>query len=50
VERYVSGYAMGVVLMRGGRPVCYHSELFNGEILQGDLCHGASHEKNGSMI
>jgi len=22
---------MGVVLMRGGRPICYHSEVFHGK-------------------
>nr|KUM49390.1 hypothetical protein ABT39_MTgene3939 [Picea glauca] len=29
-----SGYAMGVVLMQGGRPISYHSELFHGAIFQ----------------
>ena len=29
----MSGYAMGVVLMQGGRIVCYHSEVFHGEVL-----------------
>jgi hypothetical protein len=33
VETYASGYAMGAVLMQGGRHVCYHSEIFHGEIL-----------------
>lgn len=29
----MNGYVMGVVLKQGGRPICYHSKLFNGEIL-----------------
>jgi hypothetical protein len=33
VETYESGYAMGVVLMQGGRHVCYHFEVFHGEVL-----------------
>ena len=33
VETDVSGYVMGVVLMQGGRLVCYHFEVFHGEIL-----------------
>ena len=33
VETYSSGYAMGVVLMQGGRSLCYHSEVFYGVIL-----------------
>ena len=28
-----SGYTMGVVLIQGGRLVCYHSELFYGTVL-----------------
>jgi len=33
VEIDVSGYAMGAVLMQGGRPISYHSEVFHGEVL-----------------
>ena len=33
VETNASGYAMGVVLMQGGRSVCYHSEVFHGAFL-----------------
>jgi hypothetical protein len=33
VETNASGYAMGAVLMQGGRPICYHSEVFHGEVL-----------------
>jgi hypothetical protein len=33
VETNASGYAMGDILMQGGRPVCYHSEIFHGEVL-----------------
>jgi hypothetical protein len=33
VETDASGYSMGAVLMQGGRPVCYHSEVFCGAIL-----------------
>jgi hypothetical protein len=33
VEIDASGYAMGVVLMQGGRHVCYHSEIFHRAIL-----------------
>jgi hypothetical protein len=32
VEVDASGYAMGVVLMQGGRPLLYHYELFHGEV------------------
>jgi hypothetical protein len=28
-----SGYVMGAILMQGGRPICYHSEIFNGAVL-----------------
>ena len=34
VETYVSRYAMGVVLMLGGRPICHHYEVFHGAILK----------------
>jgi hypothetical protein len=27
------GYAMGAILMQGGRNVCYHSEIFHGLVL-----------------
>jgi hypothetical protein len=33
VETKASGYAMGEVLMQGGRLVCYHSKVFHGAIL-----------------
>jgi hypothetical protein len=33
VETNVSGYAMGVVLMQGGRHACYYYEIFHGEVL-----------------
>jgi hypothetical protein len=33
VETNASGYATGVVLIHGGKSVCYHSEMFHGRIL-----------------
>ena len=33
VEIDASGYVMEVVLMQGGRSVCYHSEVFHGAVL-----------------
>jgi hypothetical protein len=33
VDKYASGYSMGAVLMQGGRSVCYHSKIFNGEVI-----------------
>jgi hypothetical protein len=33
VEIDASGYAMGAILIQGGRPICYHSEIFHGEVL-----------------
>jgi hypothetical protein len=33
IETDVSGYALGAVLMQGGRNACYHSELFHGAVL-----------------
>jgi hypothetical protein len=33
VETNASGYAMGAVLMQEGRLVCYHFEIFHGEVL-----------------
>jgi hypothetical protein len=33
VETDASGYAMGVVLMQGGKSICYHSEMFHGGVL-----------------
>lgn len=29
----MSGYAMGTVLMQGGRPISYHSEVFHGVVI-----------------
>ena len=34
IEMDASGYAMGVVLMQGGRPISYHSELFHGALFK----------------
>jgi hypothetical protein len=33
VETDASGYAMGAILMQGGKPICYHSEMFHGGVL-----------------
>jgi hypothetical protein len=33
VETDASGHAMGAVSMQGGRHVCYHSEVFDGAVL-----------------
>lgn len=33
VETHVSGYPMRAILMQGGRPICYHYEVFHGAIL-----------------
>ena len=33
METYVSEYTMEEILMQGGRPICYHFELFDGEFL-----------------
>jgi hypothetical protein len=33
VEIDASGYAMGEILMQGGRLVCYHSDIFHGEVI-----------------
>jgi hypothetical protein len=33
VETHASGYAMGTILMQGGRPICYHSGVFHGVVL-----------------
>ncbi|KAH9296032.1 hypothetical protein KI387_039620, partial [Taxus chinensis] len=32
VETNASDYAMGVVLLQGGKPVCYHSETFTSAV------------------
>jgi len=32
LETDASGYALGSVLMQGGRHVCYHSKLFHGKV------------------
>jgi hypothetical protein len=51
VETNVSGYAMGEVLVQGGRLVCYHYELFHGGdfeipyLQQGSLCFGTKYQK-----
>jgi hypothetical protein len=34
VETNASRYAMGAVLMQGGRLVCYHFEIFHGVVLK----------------
>jgi hypothetical protein len=34
VEIDARGYAMGEVLMQGGRPICYHSKVFHGAVLK----------------
>jgi hypothetical protein len=33
VETNASGYAMGAILMQGGRPICYHYEVFHAVVL-----------------
>jgi len=33
VETDASGYAIVDVFMQGGRPICYHSKVFHGEVL-----------------
>ena len=33
LEIYASGYAMWVILMQEGRPICYHFEMFHGGVL-----------------
>jgi hypothetical protein len=33
LETNASGYALGAILMQGGRPVHYHSKLFHGAVL-----------------
>ncbi|OMP09092.1 hypothetical protein COLO4_05809 [Corchorus olitorius] len=33
IETDASGHAMGAVLLQGGKPVCYHSQLFSGAVL-----------------
>jgi hypothetical protein len=33
VKINASVYAMGAVLMQGGRPLCYHYEILHGEVL-----------------
>jgi hypothetical protein len=33
VETDASEYAMGVVLMQEGKPICYHFEMFHGKVL-----------------
>lgn len=33
LEIDASGYALGALLMQGGRPLYYHSELFHGVVL-----------------
>ena len=32
IEIDASGYAMGVVLLQKGKPICFHSEIFSKEI------------------
>jgi hypothetical protein len=33
VDIDASVYAMGEILMQGGRPICYHSKVFHGVVL-----------------
>jgi hypothetical protein len=33
IEKYVSGYATGEVLMQYHKPICYHYETFNQAIV-----------------
>jgi hypothetical protein len=33
VEMDASGYAMGAILMQVGRPICYHSKIFHGVVI-----------------
>lgn len=33
METDVSDYAMGVILLQEGKPICYHSKNFSGVIL-----------------
>jgi len=33
VETNASGYAMGAVLIQGGKQVCYHSKMFHVRVL-----------------
>jgi hypothetical protein len=33
LETNASGYELGALLMQEGRPMCYHSELFHGAVL-----------------
>ena len=32
IETDASGFAMGAILMQGGKPVCYHSKTFSGAV------------------
>ena len=33
MDTNASGYALGVVLMQGGKHLCYHSKVFHGAVL-----------------
>jgi hypothetical protein len=33
IQTYASNYAMGVVLLQHGKPICFHSENFNGVVI-----------------
>jgi hypothetical protein len=33
IQTYASHYAMGVVLLQHGKPICFHSKTFNGVVI-----------------
>lgn len=38
---------MGFVLMQGGKPICYHSEVFQGVSSYGESCEEVEKLSNG---